>query len=68
MKVLTELETERLRGGLGPITVSPTVSVNTGFINVVQLNTSANTATSLGGGAAIGLLQGNGVDVMSFLG
>lgn len=68
MKILTEPEAERLRGGLGPITVSPTVSVNTGFINLVQLNTSANTATSLGGSAGIAALQGNGVDLTSFLG
>jgi hypothetical protein len=67
MKILTDLEAEHCGGGLGSITVSPTVTVNTGLFNLVQLNTSANTATSLGGNAGIGLLQGNGVDFTSYL-
>jgi|NOAtaT_7_FD_contig_41_3725358_length_811_multi_10_in_0_out_0_3 hypothetical protein len=68
MQILTDRQSERLSGGLGPITIAPAVTVNTGIINALQLNTGVNVATSLGGNAATGLLQGNGLGLISLVG
>jgi hypothetical protein len=69
MQILTELEAEQLRGGLGTnITVAPSVTITTGLIGVLQMNNGANAATSIGGSAGIGVFQGNGLKLDSVLG
>lgn len=66
MQTLTELEAEQVRGGgLGPINIAPSITVNTGLIGVLQLNNGANVATSIGGSASAILAQADLATVMS---
>ena len=68
MQTLTDYQAEQLCGGLGPITIAPAITVNNAIINALQLNSGANVAASLGGNATAGILQGNGLGLLSLVG